>query len=101
MADNPEQEREEIRNGRQRLRMDSVDPLRAAVIALGNGHSIPQDALASLIATEEADLVFRARDAELNEMEAPSRPGWLDPAYSDPAICPTLVAATASRKDSE
>lgn len=74
-----EREREEIRNGFQVLTFDSARPIRECLIAQFNGHPIPAEAIARLIALEEQAQVLRSRNAALNGQNPPVRPMWLDP----------------------
>lgn len=74
-----EQEREEIRNGLAQVLAQSIDALRAAVVAQANSEPIPQDALNSLAALHKDYLELRTRASLLDGTPPPERPTWLDP----------------------
>lgn len=74
-----EQEREEIRNGFNAITEASVRPMRQYLIAKAQGwDDDAAEALARLIEIEERAVIFRQRNAVVNDAAVPVRPEWLD-----------------------
>lgn len=78
MSTNPNQEREEIRDGMMDVLMQSVPLLRMAIVAQSNSSPIPPDALTGLAHLHVRFFDYAVRAAVLSGDPLPTLPSWLN-----------------------
>lgn len=86
MSRNPEQEREEIKDGLAAADGATVRALREVLLALSSEKTVPQSALDKLAAIETDARALRVRKAALEGRQPPSEPDILPDAKAEAAI---------------